>query len=60
MAAVWAAGPEPMMATLVWGVLVDILEVEEKPGECEEEKGREGAVEENGFLCAAVVGLGFC
>jgi hypothetical protein len=36
------------------------LEVEEKPGECEEEKGREGAVEENGFLCAAVVGLGFC
>jgi hypothetical protein len=34
--------------------------VEAKPAEWEDEKGREGAVEENGFLCAAVVGLGFC
>jgi hypothetical protein len=35
------------------------LEVDEKVGTWEE-KGREGAGEENGFLCAAVVGLGFC
>jgi hypothetical protein len=37
-----------------------ILVAEEKPGAWEEEKRREGAVEEKGFLCAAVVGLGFC
>jgi hypothetical protein len=36
------------------------LEVDEKVGAWEEEKGREGAAEENAFLCAAVVGLGFC
>ena len=36
------------------------MEVDEKVGVWEEEKGREGAVEENGFLCAAVVVLGFC
>jgi hypothetical protein len=36
------------------------LEVDEKVGLWEEEKGREGAAEENGFLCAAVVALGFC
>ena len=35
------------------------MEVDEKVGTWEE-KGREGAAEENGFLCAAVVGLGFC
>jgi hypothetical protein len=34
--------------------------VEAKPARWEEEKGREGAVEEKGFLCAAVAGLGFC
>ena len=49
MAAVWAAGPEPMMATFVWGVVEPILEVEEKLGEWEE-KGREGAVVVKGFL----------
>jgi hypothetical protein len=48
------------MATLVWGTEGDILEADEKLGAWEEEKGREGAAEENGFLCAAVVGLGFC
>jgi hypothetical protein len=36
------------------------LAVEEKLGAWEEEKGDEGAVAENGFLCAAVVGWGFC
>ena len=36
------------------------MEVDEKVGAWEEEKGREGAAEENGLLCAAVVGLGFC
>ena len=34
------------------------MEVDEKVGTWE--KGREGAAEENGFLCAVVVGLGFC
>jgi hypothetical protein len=48
------------MATLVWGIEGDILEADEKLGVWGEEKGREGAAEENGFLCAAVVGLGFC
>lgn len=57
MAAVWAAGPEPMMATLVWGTL-DMLEGGEKLAEWEE-KEREAATAENGFLCAAV-GLGLC
>jgi hypothetical protein len=39
---------------------VVILVAEEKPAACEEEKGRKGAVEDNGFLCAAADGLGFC
>ena len=36
------------------------MEADEKLEAWEEEKGREGAAEENGFLCAAAVGLGFC
>ena len=57
MAAVWAAGPEPIMATLVCGVDILVVTLEEKVEGREEEKVREGAVEK-GFLCAAVVGLG--
>lgn len=62
MAAVWAAGPEPMMATRVCGSLedmaVDVVEALEVRlvGE-EKEKGRASAVEEEveGVLCWKVV-----
>ena len=57
MAAVWAAGPEPMMATLVCGGVIFGLEVDVEKEE-EWEAGRKGAFEK-GFL-GAVVGYGFC
>ncbi len=66
MAAVWAAGPEPMMATLVWGggggamagrvevkVRRWVLVVGEEGEEKEEEKG-EVVVAAVDFCCEAV------
>ena len=61
MAAVWAAGPEPMIATLVWGdwgFMVGRVEVKVRRcrvlvGEEEEKRGEVGAPAV-GFCCEAV------